>query len=58
MKFLDDSESFCNGYEMASGAIRNHKAEIMLKAFEIAGYPDTAVEEQFGVTLTREPTAV
>ena len=41
----------CNGYEMASGAIRNHKAEIMLKAFEIAGYPDTAVEEQFGGML-------
>ena len=41
----------CNGYEMASGAIRNHKAEIMLKAFEIAGYPGSAVEEQFGGML-------
>ena len=41
----------CNGYEMASGAIRNHKAEIMLKAFELAGYPSTAVEEQFGGML-------
>ncbi len=41
----------CNGYEMASGAIRNHKAEIMLKAFEVAGYPGSAVEEQFGGML-------
>ena len=41
----------CNGYEMASGAIRNHKAEIMLRAFEIAGYPPGAVEEQFGGML-------
>ena len=41
----------CNGYEMASGAIRNHKAEIMLKAFELAGYPSGAVEEQFGGML-------
>ena len=41
----------CNGYEMASGAIRNHKAEIMLRAFEIAGYPASAVEERFGGML-------
>ncbi len=41
----------CNGYEMASGAIRNHKPEIMLRAFELAGYPPTAVEEQFGGML-------
>ncbi len=41
----------CNGYEMASGAIRNHKPEIMLRAFEIAGYPGGAVEEQFGGML-------
>ena len=41
----------CNGYEMASGAIRNHKAEIMLRAFELAGYPASAVEEQFGGML-------
>ena len=41
----------CNGYEMASGAIRNHKPEIMLRAFEIAGYPASAVEEQFGGML-------
>ena len=41
----------CNGYEMSSGAIRNHKAEIMLRAFEIAGYPASAVEERFGGML-------
>ncbi|WP_376095817.1 aspartate--tRNA ligase [Roseomonas sp. CCTCC AB2023176] len=41
----------CNGYEMASGAIRNHKAEIMVRAFGIAGYPPEAVEERFGGML-------
>ena len=41
----------CNGYELCSGAIRNHKAEIMLKAFEIAGYDASVVEEQFGGML-------
>jgi len=41
----------CNGYELCSGAIRNHKAEIMLKAFEIAGYGPEVVEAQFGGML-------
>jgi aspartyl-tRNA synthetase len=41
----------CNGYELCSGAIRNHKAEIMLKAFEIAGYDASVVEGQFGGML-------
>ncbi len=41
----------CNGYEMASGAIRNHKAEIMVEAFRIAGYPAETVEERFGGML-------
>ena len=41
----------CNGYELCSGAIRNHEAEIMLKAFEIAGYDASVVEEQFGGML-------
>lgn len=41
----------CNGYEIASGAIRNHKAEIMRKAFAIAGYPESALEERFGGML-------
>ena len=37
----------CNGYEMLSGAIRNHDPEIMVKAFEIAGYPKEVVENKF-----------
>lgn len=38
----------CNGYELSSGAIRNHRPDIMYKAFEIAGYTQGEVEEQFG----------
>ncbi|GGH23032.1 aspartyl-tRNA synthetase [Cribrihabitans marinus] len=38
----------CNGYEIVSGAIRNHKPEIMLKAFEIAGYGADEVKKRFG----------
>jgi len=41
----------CNGYELCSGAIRNHRPEIMLKAFEVAGYGADVVEEQFGGML-------
>jgi aspartyl-tRNA synthetase len=41
----------CNGYELCSGAIRNHKPEIMLKAFATAGYGAEVVEEQFGGML-------
>ena len=41
----------CNGYEIASGAIRNHKPEIMRKAFAIAGYGDDVLEAQFGGML-------
>ncbi|MDB5476387.1 MAG: aspS [Phenylobacterium sp.] len=41
----------CNGYELCSGAIRNHLPEIMLKAFEIAGYGPNVVEAQFGGML-------
>ena len=41
----------CNGYELGSGAIRNHKPEIMYKAFEIAGYGPEVVEEKFGGLL-------
>lgn len=44
-------DAVCNGYEIASGAIRNHKPEIMLKAFEIAGYPAEVLEERFGGML-------
>ncbi|MGJ8628000.1 MAG: aspartate--tRNA ligase [Sulfitobacter sp.] len=38
----------CNGYELVSGAIRNHKPEIMFKAFEIAGYGEEEVRKRFG----------
>ena len=38
----------CNGYEMASGAVRNHDPEIMVKAFEIAGYTEEDVKNRFG----------
>ncbi len=38
----------CNGYELASGGIRNHKPEAMVKAFEIAGYGEETVVERFG----------
>ena len=41
----------CNGVELCSGAIRNHKPEIMYKAFEIAGYGAEVVEKQFGAML-------
>lgn len=41
----------CNGYELVSGAIRNHRADIMLKAFGLAGYDQAHVEEQFGGML-------
>jgi aspartyl-tRNA synthetase len=38
----------CNGYEIASGGIRNHRPEAMVKAFEIAGYGENDVVERFG----------
>jgi aspartyl-tRNA synthetase len=41
----------CNGVELSSGAIRNHKPDIMLKAFEIAGYGADVVEAKFGGML-------
>ena len=41
----------CNGYELVSGAIRNHKPEIMYKAFEIAGYPNSEVDKRFGAMV-------
>jgi aspartyl-tRNA synthetase len=41
----------CNGIELSSGAIRNHKPEIMLKAFEIAGYSRNDVEMRFSGML-------
>ncbi|MGE4219967.1 MAG: aspartate--tRNA ligase [Alphaproteobacteria bacterium] len=41
----------CNGVELSSGAIRNHRPDIMLKAFEIAGYPRDDVESKFAGML-------
>ncbi len=41
----------CNGIELSSGAIRNHKADIMVKAFGIAGYGEDVVEDKFGGML-------
>ena len=41
-------DSVCNGIELSSGAVRNHKPEIMYKAFSIAGHPEGAVDERFG----------
>lgn len=38
----------CNGIELSSGAIRNHKPELMYKAFEIAGYSRAEVDKEFG----------
>ncbi len=41
----------CNGIELSSGAIRNHRPDIMMKAFEIAGYEAEVVEDRFGGML-------
>ena len=38
----------CNGIELSSGAVRNHDPEIMVKAFEIAGYTEETIKEKFG----------
>jgi aspartyl-tRNA synthetase len=41
----------CNGVELSSGAIRNHRPEVMRKAFAIAGYDDSVLEQKFGGML-------
>jgi aspartyl-tRNA synthetase len=41
-------DAVCNGYEISSGAIRNHNPEIMKRAFAIAGYEETVLEARFG----------
>jgi aspartyl-tRNA synthetase len=38
----------CNGYELSSGAIRNHRPDILYRAFELAGYTKSEVDERFG----------
>ena len=46
--FAYQYDMVCNGYEIASGAVRNHDQEIMIKAFEIAGYTEEDVKKKFG----------
>ena len=41
----------CNGTELSSGAIRNHRPDVMRKAFAIAGYPEDVLEQKFGGML-------
>ena len=41
----------CNGIELSSGAIRNHRPEVMKKAFAIAGYDESVLEKKFGGML-------
>jgi aspartyl-tRNA synthetase len=41
----------CNGVELSSGAIRNHRPDVMRKAFAIAGYEDSVLEQKFGGML-------
>src|SRR5450759_2571884 len=41
----------CNGVELSSGAIRNHRPDVMKKAFAIAGYDETVLEQKFGGML-------
>src|SRR5204862_3489578 len=41
----------CNGVELSSGAIRNHRPDIMRKAFAIAGYAENVLEQKFGGML-------
>ena len=41
-------DAVCNGYEILSGAVRNHDQEIMMKAFEIAGYTEEDIKTKFG----------
>ena len=42
----------CNGIELSSGAVRNHDIDIMLKAFEMAGYTEEEVKTKFGALYT------
>ena len=41
-------DAVCNGYEITSGAVRNHSPEIMVKAFKIAGYEEETIKTKFG----------
>jgi len=44
-------DAVCNGYELSSGAIRNHRPDIMKKAFAIAGYDESVLQDKFGGML-------
>jgi aspartyl-tRNA synthetase len=44
-------DTVCNGFEISSGALRNHLPEVMFKAFALAGYPKEEVEARFGGLL-------
>ena len=45
---MDQYDIVCNGVELSSGAVRNHDMQIMVKAFEIAGYDEEVLKEKFG----------
>ncbi|HKO00735.1 MAG TPA: aspartate--tRNA ligase, partial [Thermoanaerobaculia bacterium] len=47
----DQYDIVCNGIELSSGAIRNHRPDVMVKAFELAGYSRETVVERFGAML-------
>ncbi len=47
----DQYDIVCNGIELSSGAIRNHRPDVMIKAFELAGYSKEAVVDRFGAML-------
>ena len=42
----------CNGYELSSGAVRNHDRDLMVQAFALAGYSEADVQERFGSLYT------
>jgi len=47
----DQYDIVCNGIELSSGAVRNHRPDVMIKAFELAGYSKEAVVDRFGAML-------
>ena len=49
--FANQYDIVCNGVELSSGAIRNHRPDVMKKAFAIAGYDEAALEQKFGGML-------
>src|SRR5262249_56891100 len=45
------SHTVCKGFELSSGPIRNHRPDVMKKAFASAGYPEDVLEQKFGGML-------